>query len=143
MTKTSTELTLSLHIDTKEDGANVVPMLLFDGKTVREVLLVVGVLNPDTLLLLFPVTKGKAEEEEAMCPQRHRSCELRVDVPPKVQSQRTYASAHKQSFGNKKEFYHKHKHKFAFVSHKHKNSFGIAPIAHSRFEIKKVANLSD
>jgi hypothetical protein len=90
---------------------------------------IAGVLNPDTLLLLFTVTKGKADEEEVMCPQWHCSCELQVDVTPKVQSQRTYALAHKQSFGNKKEFYHKHNHKFAFVNHKHKNSFGIAPMS--------------
>ncbi len=106
----------------------ILTTLLLNGKTVKEVLPVAGVLNPDMLLLLFPVTKGKAEEEETMCPQRHRSCKLQVNVPPKVQSQRTYASAHKQSFGNKNDFYHKHKHKFAFVSHKHKKSFGIAPL---------------
>jgi hypothetical protein len=81
---------------------------LLNGKTVKEVLPVAGVLNPDMLLLLFPVTKGKAEEEEAMCPQRHHSCKLQVDVPPKFQSQNTYVLAHKQSFGNKKDFYHKH-----------------------------------
>jgi hypothetical protein len=32
--------------------------LLLNGKTVKEVLPVAGVLNPDMLLLLFPVTKG-------------------------------------------------------------------------------------